>query len=89
MTNSFSFDRNTLSRKDPACIIYTSGTEGNPKGVILSHGGILSNCEGALELLSDIKVNNHVFLTWLPLSHSYEHTIQFVQIALNAKVFYA
>jgi len=87
--NSFSFDRNILSRKDPACIIYTSGTEGNPKGVVLSHGGILSNCEGAVELLSDIKIDNHTFLTWLPLSHSYEHTIQFVQIALSAKVFYA
>ena len=36
-----------LKRSDPACIIYTSGTQGNPKGVILSHGGILSNCEGA------------------------------------------
>ena len=38
----------TLKRSDPACIIYTSGTQGNPKGVILSHGGILSNCEGGL-----------------------------------------
>jgi len=87
--NNFSFDKNILSREDPACIIYTSGTEGSPKGVVLSHGGILSNCEGAVELLSDIKIKNHTFLTWLPLSHSYEHTIQFVQIALSAKVFYA
>ena len=30
-----------------------------------------------------------VFLTWLPLSHSYEHTVQFAQIAVGAKVFYA
>ena len=85
----FFFDKENLIRKDPACIIYTSGTEGNPKGVILSHGGILSNCDGALDLLEDIKAKKHTFLTWLPLSHSYEHTIQFVQIALGAKVFYA
>ena len=79
-----------LKRSMPACIIYTSGTSGNPKGVILSHGGILANCEGAYELLLPlIKKKNPVFLTWLPLSHSYEHTVQFVQILIGAKIFYA
>ena len=74
----------------PACIIYTSGTSGNPKGVVLSHGGILSNCEGAVELLEPlVKKKDPVFLTWLPLSHSYEHTVQFIQIIVGAKVFYA
>jgi len=80
----------SLRRKMPACIIYTSGTSGNPKGVVLSHGGILSNCEGAVELLEPlIKIKNPIFLTWLPLSHSYEHTVQFIQIIIGAKVFYA
>ena len=81
---------NNLKRNMPACIIYTSGTSGNPKGVILSHGGILANCEGAFDLLLPlIKKASPVFLTWLPLSHSYEHTVQFVQILIGAKIFYA
>ena len=79
-----------LKRGNPACIIYTSGTSGNPKGVVLSHGGILANCEGAYDLLLPlIKKKNPVFLTWLPLSHSYEHTVQFVQILIGAEIFYA
>ena len=83
------FNQN-IKRKDLACIIYTSGTTGNPKGVMLSHGGILSNCEGAQEILNLLTKNSEpVFLTWLPLSHSYEHTVQFVQISLGAKIYYA
>ena len=79
-----------IKRNDLACIIYTSGTTGNPKGVMLSHGGILSNCEGAREILDSlVKKEQPVFLTWLPLSHSYEHTVQYVQISLGAKVYYA
>ena len=78
----------SIKRTDPACIIYTSGTQGLPKGVILSHGGILSNCEGAFELLQSLKGPELTFLTWLPLSHSYEHVVQFVQIMMEAKVFY-
>ena len=79
-----------IERKDLACIIYTSGTTGNPKGVMLSHGGILSNCEGAREILNSlVKEDLPIFLTWLPLSHSYEHTVQYVQISLGAKIYYA
>ena len=78
----------SIERKDPASIIYTSGTQGLPKGVILSHGGILSNCEGAYELLQTLKSPDLTFLTWLPLSHSYEHVVQFVTLMMEAKVFY-
>jgi long-chain acyl-CoA synthetase len=79
-----------LERRSVACIIYTSGTSGNPKGVMLSHGGILSNCSGALEVLNPLITKKKlIFLTWLPLSHSYEHTVQFIQILLGAKIFYA
>jgi len=78
-----------LKRSSPACIIYTSGTGGNPKGVILSHGGILNNLVGACEIMKPLIDSRPVFLTWLPLSHSYEHCVQFAQIAVGAKVFYA
>ena len=78
-----------LKRNSPACIIYTSGTGGNPKGVILSHGGILNNIEGACEILKPLITKRPIFLTWLPLSHSYEHSVQFVQIAVAAKIFYS
>ena len=89
-SQKFVYYNREIKRKDPACIIYTSGTTGNPKGVMLSHGGILSNCEGAQEILETlVEKDNPVFLTWLPLSHSYEHTVQYVQILLGAKVFYA
>ena len=88
---TFSYDYNKeIERKNLACIIYTSGTTGNPKGVMLSHGGILSNCEGAQEILNSlVKTDKPIFLTWLPLSHSYEHTVQYVQISLGATIFYA
>ena len=89
-TDNQKFINKNLKRNMPACIIYTSGTSGNPKGVVLSHGGILANCEGALDLLDPlIKKKDPIFLTWLPLSHSYEHAVQFIQILTGAKVFYA
>ena len=89
LETEFKFNQK-IQRKDLACIIYTSGTTGNPKGVMLSHGGILSNCEGAQEILERLSTKGSpVFLTWLPLSHSYEHTVQYVQILLGAKIYYA
>ena len=80
-----------LGRTDSACIIHTSGTGGTPKGVMLSHGAILSNCKGALEAFADgIVEDEEVFLSFLPLSHSYEHTAgQFFPITIGAQIYYA
>src|SRR5215471_7605552 len=58
-----------------ACLIYTSGTGGAPKGVMLSHRAILSNCRGAFELMRPLRLKDEVYLSYLPTSHSYEHTV--------------
>ncbi len=58
-----------------ACLIYTSGTGGAPKGVMLPHRSILSNCRGAFELLRPLQLRDEVYLSYLPTSHSYEHTV--------------
>ena len=73
-------ERKNQQRKDTACIIYTSGTGGNPKGVMLSHGAMLTNCTGAAYLLKILlkNLNEIRFLSWFPLSHSYEHTLLFL-----------
>jgi len=79
-----------LGREDTACIIYTSGTGGTPKGVMLHHGAILHNCAGATEALMDLGLEREVFLSFLPLSHSYEHTAgQFFPISIGAEIYYA
>ncbi|MEO5338535.1 MAG: AMP-binding protein [Magnetospirillum sp. WYHS-4] len=79
-----------LGRGDLACLIYTSGTGGTPKGVMLSHGAILHNCAGARDALEELGLGDEVFLSFLPLSHSYEHTAgQFFPISIGAQIYYA
>ena len=82
-------DAENLQREEIACLIYTSGTGGAPKGVMLSHGAILHNCVGARDALIDIGLGDEVFLSFLPLSHSYEHTAgQFFPISIGAQIYY-
>jgi long-chain acyl-CoA synthetase len=79
-----------LRRDDVACLIYTSGTGGTPKGVMLTHGNILANCQGALELILDIGLGDETFLSFLPLAHAYEHTCgQMFALTLGARIAYA
>ncbi len=80
-----------IGRRDPACIIYTSGTSGAPRGVLLSHGAILRNVAGAAEVLAgDFGWGDERFLSFLPLSHALEHTGGlFLPIGLGAEIWYA
>jgi long-chain acyl-CoA synthetase len=80
-----------IGRADPACIIYTSGTSGAPRGVLLSHGAILRNVDGAARVLAgDFGWGDERFLSFLPLSHALEHTGGlFLPIGLGADIWYA
>ena len=80
-----------IGQDDLACIIYTSGTGGTPKGVMLSHRSILSNCVGAWHILQDLGLDdNEVFLSFLPLSHSYEHSCGLMfPTCIGAQIYYA
>ncbi|MET4896088.1 AMP-dependent synthetase/ligase [Sphingomonadaceae bacterium jetA1] len=80
-----------FTRGDLACIIYTSGTGGAPRGVMQHHGAILHNCAGCSTIIAeDFGWDDEVFLSFLPLSHAYEHTGgQHFPIALGGQIYYA
>ncbi len=80
-----------IGRQDLACIIYTSGTGGAPRGVMQHHGAILRNVDGAARILADdFGWGEEVFLSFLPLSHAYEHTGgQFLPIGMGGRIHYA
>jgi long-chain acyl-CoA synthetase len=79
-----------LAPDDIATIIYTSGTGGLPKGVLLSHRNIIANCRGAYHLLALLGLGDEVFLSFLPLSHSYEHTAGMMfPISIGAQIYFA
>ncbi|WP_423141389.1 AMP-dependent synthetase/ligase [Parablastomonas sp. CN1-191] len=80
-----------IGREDLACIIYTSGTGGAPRGVCQPHRAILANVRGAARILDeDFGIDDEVFLSFLPLSHAYEHTGgQFLPIGAGAQIYYS
>ena len=80
------------ARDDLATLIYTSGTGGLPKGVMLTHGNILANCASIHPLLDEVGVqpDQEVFLSFLPLSHAYERTAgQFFPLTIGAEIYYS
>lgn len=81
----------TAQRDDLACLIYTSGTGGAPRGVKQHHGAILLNVEGCIDVIAgDFGWGDEIFLSFLPLSHAYEHSGgQFLPIGLGGQIYYA
>ncbi len=85
-------ERQTARREDLACVIYTSGTGGAPRGVRQHHGAILTNVAGCVDIIAaDFgRDEDEVFLSFLPLSHAYEHSGgQFLPIGLGGQIYYA
>ncbi len=80
-----------IERSETACLIYTSGTGGAPRGVMQHHGAILCNVAGAAEvLIEDFGISDERFLSFLPLSHAYEHSGgQYLPIGVGAEIFYS
>jgi long-chain acyl-CoA synthetase len=81
----------TIAPDALACLIYTSGTGGEPKGVMTPHRAVLANCRGAHRLFAQMPpCAEEVYLSFLPLAHAYEHTAgQFFMLAEGAEVAYA
>ncbi len=83
-------EADALKRDDVCALIYTSGTGGLPRGVMLTHGNILCNCMGAMGVIETLGIEDEVFLSFLPLSHAYEHCAgQFFPVSLGAQIYYA
>ncbi len=80
-----------FGRDDLACIIYTSGTGGSPRGVMQHHGAILHNVNGCATVIAeDFGWSDEIFLSFLPLSHAYEHSAgQFFPIGLGGQIYYS
>ena len=75
---------------DTASIIYTSGTSGHAKAVMLSHNNFISNVRATLAIFPDEPVQGWTFLSILPMSHAYEFTTGFlVPLATGSRIVYA
>ncbi|WP_239020950.1 AMP-dependent synthetase/ligase [Pontibacter arcticus] len=81
--------RNNIQESDLATILYTSGTTGVPKGVMLSHRNIISNVFGSTEIIEEIGVKGKRALSFLPLNHAFERMATYCFMYAGTAVYYA
>ena len=78
--------KDSILPDDVVSIVYTSGTTGNPKGVMLTHRNFLTNIHGVLPIIP-IKPNNRI-LSYLPLCHVYERMMNYTWQYLGIPIYY-
>ncbi len=80
----------SIKTEDIATLIYTSGTTGNPKGVMLTHSNFVSNCNQLYDVAPHLFEYDHILLSFLPLSHSFERTVgYYLPLYVGKKVVFA
>ncbi|MFN8353499.1 MAG: long-chain fatty acid--CoA ligase [Spirosomataceae bacterium] len=79
--------KDSVKSDDLLTLIYTSGTTGVPKGVMLTHGNIVSNVKGVMDYIPIH--NKERVLSFLPLCHIYERTVIYIYLRVGASIFYA
>ncbi|KAI8369531.1 uncharacterized protein BYT42DRAFT_503082 [Radiomyces spectabilis] len=79
---------NKACSEDLACIMYTSGSTGNPKGVMLTHGNLVADVAGAVHKLQHLVVANDSLLTYLPLAHVFEFVVEHVALFVGLTLGY-
>ena len=78
-----------IKKDDTACLIYTSGSDSQPKGVMLTHRSMLHNIFAAQDRFQSLNLEKEVFLSLLPLSHAYEHTTGlYLPILLASEIYH-
>jgi long-chain acyl-CoA synthetase len=79
----------TIKEDDVTTIIFTSGTTGRPKGVMLSHKNIVNNVTGSGDVLDQIPLENKRALSFLPLNHIFEKMCTYIYLFYGFSIYYA